>query len=190
MSRKTFFLLGLLTLFGFTAVGGLIIEQFLDVRFFSLFQDKMSFHIQVLAGLGYGLATALLGWKIVTTTLLTETKNFFSSLIQGLNLSIWDILFISFCAGTGEEILFRGAIQPLLGVWITAIVFVAIHGYINPKNWRLSIYGVYMCFVIAGLGYMCEYMGIVSAIAGHFMIDVVLLLALNKVPTEKSDEEY
>lgn len=185
MSRRTFFLLGLFTLLGFTSFGGLIIEQFQDVRFFSLFQTSTPWYTEIAIGLGYGVITALIGWFIVTRAFLGETKSFFAGLIQDLKLTIFDIFFISFCAGTGEEILFRGAIQPYLGIWITAILFVAIHGYLNPKNWRISIYGAYMCLVIAGIGYLCDYLGITTAIAAHFAIDVVLLYALIKVKVDK-----
>ncbi len=187
MSRRTFFLLGLFTLLGFTSLGGLVIEQFQDIRFFSLFQTSTPWYSQIGLGLAYGVITALLGWYIVNLAFLGDTKSFFAKLIQDLNLSIFDILFISFCAGAGEEILFRGAIQPYLGVWITAILFVAIHGYLNPKNWRISIYGVYMCLVIAGIGYLSDYFGITTAIAAHFAIDVVLLMALVKVKIPSSE---
>ena len=188
MSRTTFFLLGLLTLFGFSSLGGLVIEQFLDIRFFSLFQTQTPWYKEIGIGLLYGTVAAFGGWFIVNMAFLSDTRSFFANLIQGLKLSILDILFISFCAGAGEEILFRGAIQPYLGVWITAIIFVAIHGYLNPKNWRISIYGTYMCLIIAGIGYLNDYYGITTAIAAHFAIDVVLLLAL--VNTEVPSPEY
>jgi len=178
MSRRTFFLIGLLTLFGFSSIGGLVIEQFQDIRFFSLFQRATPWYIEIGVGLAYGIIAALLGWYIVNRAFLSDTLSFFAKLIQDLKLSIPDILFISFCAGAGEEILFRGAIQPYLGIWITAILFVAIHGYLNPTNWRISIYGVFMCLVIAGIGYLCQEMGLTTAIAAHFAIDVVLLIAL------------
>jgi membrane protease YdiL (CAAX protease family) len=182
MNKRTLFLLGLLTLFGFSSLGGWIIEQFLDVRFFSLFQTETPWYTQIGMGLLYGTITATGAWRIVNSDLLTDTRTFFAKFIQDLRLSIIDILFISFCAGTGEEILFRGAIQPYLGIWITAVLFVAIHGYLNPKNWKLSIYGAYMCLVIGGIGYLCDYLGITAAIAAHFAIDVVLLYALVKTP--------
>ena len=34
-------------------------------------------------------------------------------------------LWISLCAGFGEEMLFRGAPQPLLGLWLTSLVGIA-----------------------------------------------------------------
>ena len=166
-----------------------MIEQFLDIRFFSLFQRATPWYQEIGVGIAYGVVAATIGWYIVKRAFLSETRIFFAKVIQDLNLSIPDILFISFCAGTGEEILFRGAIQPYLGIWITAVLFVAIHGYLNPKNWRISIYGAFMCLVIAGIGYLCQEVGITTAIAAHFAIDVVLLIALakTKIPPQELD---
>ncbi len=180
MNRTTFFVLGLITLIGFSAIGGIIMELFLDVRFLSIFNTPWSWYEQIAFGLLYGLFTAIIGWEIVKLKFLSSTRRFFGDLIKNLNLGFWDIAFISFCAGTGEEILFRGAIQPYLGIWITAILFVAIHGYLNPWDWKISVYGLYMCFVIGGIGIMCNKLGITSSIAAHFAIDLYLLLALNK----------
>jgi hypothetical protein len=96
------------------------------------------------------------------------------------------IVGVSLCAGIGEEIFFRGVVQPLpyCGVWVTAIFFVAIHGYLNPMDWRISIYGVYMTILIAGLGYLTDYMGLTTAMVAHTMIDVVLFSYLTKEPGE------
>jgi len=83
----------------------------------------------------------------------------------------------------GEEILFRGAFQPLFGLWIVAIVFVAIHGYLNLFDWKISIYGLYMVLVAAGFGYLFSGFGIIAASSAHFAFDVIMLryLTVNKV---------
>jgi membrane protease YdiL (CAAX protease family) len=95
-------------------------------------------------------------------------------------LNFSEVLLISLCAGVGEEILFRGAIQPFLGVAVTSVLFVAVHGYLNPKDWRLSVYGAFMTIGIASLGYLAETQGLLSAIIGHTIIDVYLLLYLQR----------
>ncbi len=187
MSRKTFFLLGLFTLLVFTSVGGLIIEQFQNRRFFQIFSGSYSIIIQILIGLAYGCLAAFLAWQLIKTPILEDTRKFFGGLVKNLNLRFIDIVFISFCAGTGEEILFRGAIQPYLGIWITAILFVALHGYINPFNWRITIYGILMCLIIAGIGYLNDHIGLTAAIAAHFMIDVYLFTALTNTPSEETE---
>lgn len=91
------------------------------------------------------------------------------------------IIFVSLCAGIGEEIFFRGIIQPYLGIVVTAIIFVAIHGYLNPKNLKITVYGVYMVFAIMLLGYLTDKFGLITAITAHTVIDVVLLIKTKKM---------
>ena len=71
-------------------------------------------------------------------------------------------------------------LQPKLGIWLTAVVFVGIHGYLNPKNWRISIYGIYLTIVIALTGYLSKHFGLTTAIITHMIIDVILFYKLAK----------
>lgn len=82
------------------------------------------------------------------------------------------------CAGVGEEILFRGAIQPHLGIWPTAILFIVLHGYLSFSNLALMLYGVLMVVVSAGLGYLFDNFGIHAAIVAHFLFDFFMFLYL------------
>ena len=84
---------------------------------------------------------------------------------------------------------FRGAIQPLAGIWVTSFLFVLLHGYINPRNWPLTIYGLYMVAVIGVLGIFTEHFGIITAITGHIMIDYILLKKLSEtIPVENDTD--
>jgi len=96
-------------------------------------------------------------------------------MIQGMRLRFFDIIFISICAGVGEEILFRGAMQFYLNPWLTALIFVAIHGYLNPKDLKITAYGMYMTLVIGIMGVLYEEWGMLFAMSAHFAIDVLLL---------------
>ncbi len=140
----------------------------------TMFRTELNFILQI--GLGGAIGTVLgLGAKwVVTRKVLEPVATRYSRLMAGLGLNQGHVYFLSFCAGFGEELLFRGAIQPLAGIWITAIIFVAIHGYLNPMNWRLSLYGIYMTLAIALLGYLTEWWGIWAAASAHMAIDVVL----------------
>ncbi len=186
MNKNIFFGLGLFTLFGFSAIGWAIIYFFIDVPFGLVFHHGVNIALQIPLGLAYGAITGWLGWLLIKSKILTETRKFYAGVIAELDLNIHEIIFISFCAGVGEEILFRAAVQYYLGIWLTAILFVAVHGYLNPKNWRISIYGGFMTLVIAGVGFLFDYLGLVSAISAHFAIDVVLLWFLTN---EKEKEK-
>jgi len=135
---------------------------------------------QLTIGVVTGLVIAFLAQKLISSKLLQKVNLQYARMLGNLKFSWGEILFVSLCAGVGEELLFRGAIQPLLGVVFTSICFVAIHGYINPSNWRLSVYGAFMTLAITGLGYICNYFGLIAPIIAHIIIDVYLLIFLQK----------
>lgn len=160
--------------------GYLVIEHYLDSSFQKVVFGNVGWEKHALIGTSYGLLVGIVGWKIVQQPLLKRTKSFFRNLIRPIHLNIWDISFISLCAGVGEEIFFRGAIQPILGIWPTALIFVAIHGYFNPKNLPLTLYGVFMTFAVAGFGFLTLHIGLLSAMISHAVVDIILLSALAK----------
>jgi len=170
-------LLATLTLVGFSGIGILI--TFFSSSVSVLFINKESIFIQTIVGIAFGSLSAFVGWKIINLKPLKGITKKYTNLIAPLKLNNSEIIYISICAGVGEEILFRGAIQPLLGIWITSILFVAIHGYLSPTNWRLSIYGFYMTLIIVIMGYFTKHMGISTAIFAHIFIDIFLLYLLS-----------
>jgi len=126
-------------------------------------------------GVVFGVVASFFAWLIIQSTILSAVKKFFVRFLKPFHFRTVDIVFIAFCAGIGEELLFRASIQPLLGIWLTAFIFVLLHGYLNINNWRLSLYGVFMVLVAAGLGYLYKWVGIVAAIMAHVVIDIALL---------------
>ncbi|NNC85260.1 MAG: CPBP family intramembrane metalloprotease [Bacteroidia bacterium] len=177
--KRIFMLLAWFTLIGFSAIGLALIIFFQEQSLSALFLEPMHWGLQLLIGTVVGYISAILALKVIHLPWLQETNQFYTNLVQQFELSTTKIIFISLCAGVGEEILFRGAIQHWLGVVITAIIFVAIHGYINPADWRISIYGIFMTLVMILIGYMTVHLGLISSIAAHFMIDLVLLFKLS-----------
>jgi membrane protease YdiL (CAAX protease family) len=83
-------------------------------------------------------------------------------------------IFLSLCAGIGEEFLFRSGMQPYFGWFITSIFFVALHGYLNPWNWRFSVYGLIIIPFIFLISLGFNQFGIWFSIAAHFSYDAVL----------------
>lgn len=117
---------------------------------------------------------------LVRTSWFKASRVFFAELIGKLNPSYANVIFYSFCAGVGEEILFRGAIQPHLGIWLTSILFIFLHGYLNPFNWPITLYGLFMVIISSGLGYLYEIYGIYAAMMAHFVFDVVMFCYLKR----------
>ncbi len=180
MTKNKLFFLALITLVGFPALGYPILYFFSEQSFTQLFQSQYSIVTQVVIGSIAGTLFGYLAWQIMNLSFIRSELNKHLLMFNSTELTTPLIWFISFCAGFGEEVFFRGILQPFLGIIITAILFVAIHGYLNPKKWQISFYGIYMTIIIAIIGYMSAHLGLISAIVAHTLIDVVLLVFTKK----------
>lgn len=170
--------LGLFTLVGMS-IGAVIIDRFSEtVDIASMIMSLKPLWMQTVIGIAIGLVSGYAAYALIQRPFMAPVRDKYSAMFGEFDLGISEIWFISFCAGVGEELLFRGALQPLLGIPLTSVIFVAIHGYLNPANWRLSIYGIFMTCVIALIGWSAQYFGLITAVFAHMIIDVILLGAL------------
>jgi membrane protease YdiL (CAAX protease family) len=128
----------------------------------------------------FGCLVGLLAWALINASYFSKTLDFFVQIIGPWRLSWLEIVVVSCCAGVGEEILFRGAIQPHLGIIWTSILFVVLHGYINPFNGAMTAYGIFMVLAICLLGWAALQFGLVLAIVAHTVIDIILLYCLSR----------
>jgi len=83
-------------------------------------------------------------------------------------LPIWAYWLLSALAGTSEETLFRGALQPRFGILITAALFASIHiqyGF-TPILAVVFVHGI-------GLGLLRRYLGTTTAILTHATYDAL-----------------
>ncbi len=100
-----------------------------------------------------------------------------------LDLSGWRPLWIALAAGLGEELLFRGALQPHLGIWLTSALFALAHlkAYRIDRVDRtalLQLGGLFGAGV--ALGALAWYLGIVTVILFHVAMDVAGLLIVRR----------
>lgn len=125
-------------------------------------------------GLGIGVLSAALGLLLVYFLPNGKLDSLLDNMMEELDPKWYHILFYSFCAGVGEEILFRGAVQHYIQLWPTAILFVLIHGYLNIKDKTMFTYGVFLIFISGSFGYLFKFIGIYAAISAHFIYDVIM----------------
>jgi uncharacterized protein len=133
-----------------------------------------------LIGLQFGLFYALFALAVSQHPLFEEIPQPQLRMLKQLRLGWVDIIFISICAGVGEEILFRAGIQHWLGPWWTSIIFVAVHGYLHPLSWRKSLYGLLVMPFIFILAFAYDTFGLWFCIAAHFSYDLLLLRIYTK----------
>lgn len=132
------------------------------------------------AGVAYGavVGAVALGW--LHLPFMHEVRERYALRLRPLlpgKLGRW---WLSACAGVGEELFFRGALQHWLGIPWTAVLFVAIHGYLDPRDLRLSSYGALMTLAMVGMGALADGMGLLPAMVAHAVVDVILLDQLGR----------
>jgi len=135
---------------------------------------------QLVIGSVSGIAIGFVALKIIDAPFFERHKKYYARFFSGVRFTRFDLIFVSFCAGFGEELLFRGVLQAYWGVVLTALFFVAIHGYLNPFKPRLAIYGVFMTLAMVLIGWFAEKIGIMSSILAHTVIDIMLLSKMTK----------
>jgi len=93
------------------------------------------------------------------------------------NIPVWHIAIIAIIVGFVEEFLFRAALQQLIGIFMTSIIFTSVH-FRYLKKWLLII----ATFLISyGLGFIVNYTGEWStAFIAHTVIDFTLGLFIRK----------
>lgn len=85
-----------------------------------------------------------------------------------------EIIILAAAAGIGEEVLFRGVLQGISGIWITSFVFGLLHA-LTPAYFILAtLIGLY-------LGFLQEHTGnLLVPIMVHWLYDCVALFLLRK----------
>lgn len=89
-------------------------------------------------------------------------------------MAVWQIVAVAAAAGIGEEVLFRGALQPRAGIWWTAIVFGMVH-FITPT------YFIFATAMGLYLGWRFRIDGnLLGPMIVHGLYDAVALMVLRE----------
>ncbi len=142
----------------------------------SVFVGPMNVGNQLLFGLGLSALAAAGSYVSFRMTASSESTRKTIAAYARLDLSGFNPVWISLAAGIGEEVLFRAALQPLLGVWITSVIFLLTHTPVYQfrkldKATLVQAAGVFGVSVV--LGFIYQYVGLLAAVLVHVAIDVV-----------------
>ncbi len=133
------------------------------------------------AGVGIALIAALFVFGLIVTAITAlfsspalEEANAANQAFNAALISIPALLIVPVAAAIGEELLFRGALQPIFGNLIISIVFALLH------TQALLTPGIIFLFIVSyTLGWLRERYSTTAAIIAHFVYNFVqLFLAL------------
>ena len=170
MDKRKLLLLGLLTLL--MAPLGWAIAFFPDLSNF--LELKKDHTIPIIIGFILGVGSGCFIHLYATIDENAPHIHDQLEVISSLKLNILECIFLAFCAGFGEEMLFRGGMQYWLGPIITSVVFVAIHGYLDPRKWHVMKYGIMVLLFILAISLLKGKLGIWFCVSAHFFYDFVL----------------
>lgn len=144
---------------------------------------------QLLVGQVLALIAAVGSWLMFKLTARSASSARTIDSYARLDLGGLNPLWISIAAAVGEEMLFRAALQPLLGVWIVSLLFLLTH--VPVYRFRkldgaaiAQAAGVFGGSVV--LGFVFDYVGLLAAMLVHAWIDIVgLLIVRHAMQTRK-----
>jgi membrane protease YdiL (CAAX protease family) len=100
------------------------------------------------------------------------------------HVSVTQIVVVSVLAGTAEELLFRGVVQPLAGLPAASAIFGAVHvggrGFIGYGIWAACIGAVFGWLMVAAGG-------LLAPIVAHAVYDALALAYVRYGPTDICD---
>jgi membrane protease YdiL (CAAX protease family) len=164
-----------LTCVAFSLIALLIIF-FAQTQPLSVFRGPMAVGEQLLFGLGLSALAAVASYISFRLTATSEATRNTITAYGRLDLSGLNPVWISLAAAIGEELLFRAALQPLLGVWITSVIFLLTHTPVYQfrrlnRATLVQAAGVFGASV--ALGFIYQYVGLLAAMMVHTALDVI-----------------
>ena len=135
-----------------------------------------------LIGAAVGMLLVPAGDPIVTflTTHLTPAdcqvqQQQVSQSLQGVDRTTLEQLGIALSAGVCEELLFRGALQPRIGILLSSVLWASFHLQYTCHGLP-SVSNLYILLLGLVFGSLRRWTGLVAAIAAHVAYDAAILL--------------
>jgi len=179
MKNKNFFYITLFAVEFSLLLAAFFVVFFKKIPFYSLFASLSPLYLQSITGLLTGAAAAaLITYLVVKLPVFSEIRGIIVSLIKNFNLKVYDLVLIAVLSGVCEETLFRGVIQPVLGIWLTSFIFIFLHGYFNPFSAKITLFGIIMFFISSAMGGLYKHLGLFSAVSFHFSYNLTALFIM------------
>ena len=147
--------------------------------------DASSLSSALLAGLGVGLVA------VAISELLTRWSDLGEALADVLGeglagIGTADAVLLALASGIAEEMLFRGALQPAVGIFWASLIFGACH--FLPRK-ELALWSVYAVLMGFAFGWLYEWTGqLLAPIAAHTLVNGINLPRLARRFESRSDE--
>ena len=130
----------------------------------------------IAASAGFAVALVVFGvfFDVLITKLTPDQSRSINEVSQQLLANVTNpgaAVALALAAGIGEEILFRGALQPRLGIFAAALLFAVLH-----TQYAISLASLEIFILGLALGLLRKRAGVTGAIIAHAGYDLILLM--------------
>ncbi|PJF27685.1 MAG: hypothetical protein CUN53_03130 [Phototrophicales bacterium] len=165
---------GLWVLFAFLGVGAFI-RRNLPVTLSRLglrMPTAPDFALGVGVGIGLYAVIIALGavWALLVTPEQLEAQTAASSQLAQAFGTLPIAFMLSLAVAVGEEVFFRGALQPIFGIGLTSVFFTLLHTQYTLTPATIGIFAVSL-----GMGWLRQRYSTTAAIIAHFVYNFVQL---------------
>lgn len=141
----------------------------------TLFKTPKPWSEQLLYGVLIGLASSVIATLVGSRwNLLKEVGEIVELILQVLKPSYLHLFLISLASGIIEELLFRAALQPVIGLWWAAFLFMLAHGLAPIRLQALLVYLSILFAAGVWLGIAYERLGLLGAMTIHTVHNCVV----------------
>lgn len=140
-------------------------------------------HLLRRAGIGalIGASLAAINAFFVTRlTVFARIRRLAHHAVEGIEPRWHTMAIVALSAGIGEEIFFRGALEPVVGRWFTALGFVILHNAIRIRDRNGLAFAAFLYSASLGLSALQAWKGLECAVAAHSGYDLAMLVWLVK----------
>lgn len=164
----------------FSSIALLVTVFYIGKPISSLFTGNFSILQQILTGTVSGIVLAVISLIVaLKSDKLTNFRKTVNEVMENIQPGKVDMLLVALLAGWSEELLFRGIVQPLIGIWLTSLLFVIVHGVVDVRDKSKRTFGVFVFCGSMIMGLIYQYSGLAAAMAAHATYDFVILLGLS-----------
>lgn len=184
---------------GYVAIAWAAVKYIQQKPFLSIFEAETSAARQIIFGALTGVVLGLIQaawlrywawWRDLQIELAGANPGLFRA-------PVLTVLLISVIVGITEEILFRAAIQPVVGIWLASVLFTVGHMNFDFSGFKKSdlpfaLLSIGTVFAVSlAMGVLFERFGLLASIAAHIFYDAIVLLAYRNLLSQpvKSNSE-
>lgn len=166
-----------------TALAAVLVSGALGLRWLTHQREPLFVQDDVLlrsaTGAAIGAALASVNAILVARLAAFErVRRLAHHAVEGIEPRWHTMLVVALAAGIGEEVFFRGALDPVAGRWLTGLAFVGLHGALRIRSGSSLLFAAFLYAASVGLSALNAWKGLECAIFAHASYDLVMLLWL------------